>query len=336
MSVPGTVLSIGVVGAGEITRKSHLPVLVNMPDVKIDWLYDQRATSARALAGAYGLPAVHAPSPSELPACDVVLLAIPVDARLAYLDLIRARGGAAFCEKPFALSAADHTREVQRFAPHALGAGFMRRFFRPTILMRQVVVERIFGCLRKIEICEGNRSKGSGTDSSFLDDPRLGRSRGVLVDLGSHTIDLALHISGATGFRVQSSAAVMDGAVDRKLAASVQLDVGVGKPVELDYTVSWLDRQPNRVTLTFDNAVVWSGLGPAAEVFVGRHGKPRDLFCLSSPTAGATTYGQAFYLEWRAFLSGFRSQTESIVSARSADLTTQLVEALGAAGSKHA
>lgn len=323
-------LSVGIVGAGEIARKSHLPVLAGTPDVRIAWLYDRRPEPAQALARAYGLRALSGALPHELPRCDVVLLAIPVDARAAYLDDLAARGGAALCEKPFALTAAEHRRLIGLFESHALGAGFMRRYFRSTMLLRRVVAEGLFGRLLRIEIAEGNRSKGSGIDASFLDDPRLGAARGVLADLGSHGIDLALHVSGAAGFDVRTCEKVMDGAVDRKVTARVLLHTGPdGRiPVDLRYVVSWLDRQDNRIRLTFEHAEVWSGLAPHAEVFVGTPGADQEALQLSARTPGATTYNQAFYLQWQEFIAGLRAGRESRASACTALLTTSLVESL--------
>jgi predicted dehydrogenase len=340
MSSSTATLSIGIVGAGEITRKSHLPVLVNTPNVEIAWIYDRRPVSARALAQAYGLRAVHSQSPEELPACDVVLLAIPVDARGEYLGHLSSSGTAVLCEKPFALNAAEHSQQIDRFAPYALGAGFMRRFFRSTMLLRQIVAAGTFGPLLKIDISEGNRSKGSPVELSFLDDPRLGASRGVLMDLGSHSIDLALYVSAATGFQVQSCTKVLDGTVDRKLTAAVRLHTAgneSGRLVELNYGVSWLDRQDNRVQLTFEHTKVWSALVPSAEVFVGNPELPQGALRLSPQTLGATTYNQAFYLEWQDFIAGLRAERESTISARSALLTTSLLEMLlTAGGSSHA
>jgi predicted dehydrogenase len=332
-SSPGT-LTIGIVGAGEIARKSHLPVLVNTPGVEIAWIYDRRRTPAEDLARAYGLRALHSLSPDQLPICDVLLLAVPVESRGGYLDHLSSIGGAALCEKPFAVSAIEHRRLIDRFAPHALGAGFMRRFFRSTMLLRQIVADGVFGPLLRIDISEGNRSKGSGVDSSFLDDPRLGASRGVLTDLGSHSIDLALYIAGATGFKVNCCAKVMDGAVDRKVTAAVRLnsDADGSMPIDLNYAVSWLDRQENRIQLTFRYAKVWSDLAPGAEVFAGNPESPATAMRLSSHAPGATTYNQAFHLEWADFLAGLRAKKESITSARSALLTTSLVECLLATG----
>jgi predicted dehydrogenase len=326
-------LTVGIVGAGEISRKSHLPVLVNMPGVQIAWIHDVRPESARTLARSYGLRTHHPRSSDDLPACDVVLLAIPVDARGGYLDQVCSRGGAALCEKPFAMTAAEHRRLLDRFSGHALGVGFMRRFFRSTVLLRQIVADGIFGPLLRLDISEGQRTKSSGAEASFLNDGRPSASRGVLTDLGSHTIDLALYVSNATDFEVRSCAKVMDGGIDRKVTATVLLRTAAAQPpVELSYSVSWLDRQENRILLTFEHTKVWSELAPSAEVFVGTPQSPREAIRLAPSTVAATTYNQAFYLEWQDFLAGLRAGREPVTSARSALLTTSLCEALWAAG----
>ena len=85
MSRSTATLSIGIVRAAKIARKSPLPVMRSTPNVEIAWIYDRRSASALALAQAYGLRAPHLLSSEEVPACDVVLVGIPVDARGEYL-----------------------------------------------------------------------------------------------------------------------------------------------------------------------------------------------------------------------------------------------------------
>jgi predicted dehydrogenase len=324
-------LLIGIVGAGEVTRRAHLPVLLNMPGVRVAWLHDHRAERADSLARSYGVTPIHATRNDEMPPCDVALLAIPVEVRGDYLNYFRQNSTAILCEKPFALTAAEHAKAIGEIPPHRLGCGYMRRFYRSTMVLRQIVVEGFFGPLLAMSIYDGDRSKGSGVDSSFLDDTRMGASRGVLADLGSHSIDLALHISGAEAFRVKSLTRVMDGSVDRKVVATVQLDcptLSGNHSVDLHYGVSWLDRLDNCIRLRFEHATVWSGLAASSEVYVGDPTRPDDAIMLNSPVVGASTFNQAFYLEWRDFLDGVRLTRESLVSARSALLTTALVEQL--------
>lgn len=323
-------VSIGIVGAGEITRKAHLPVLLNIPRVRVAWLFDQRPERAVSLANAYGVPAVHSPAADQLPPCDVALLATPVEARADYLRHFAANGTAVFCEKPFALTAADHRRILADFAAHKLACGFMRRFYRSTMLLRRVVASQAFGPLLKIDVHEGNRSKGSGVDSSFLDDPTLGAARGVLMDLGSHSIDLALYISNAENFRVRACASVLDGSVDRQVTATVELNGAAPNrtPIAFNYGVSWLQRQTNRIHLQFERTAVWSELSAASVVYMGDPGQPADCLSLGSEVIGATTFNQAFYLEWCDFLDGLQAGRESEVAARRALLTTAVVDEL--------
>jgi predicted dehydrogenase len=322
---------VGIVGAGEIARRAHLPVLANIADISIDWVFDHNVEKAIALGNAYGIRALHSLSPDQLPPCDVALLAIPVDVRGAYLQHFSRAGSAVLCEKPFALHEAEHTDFLKWFAPHSLGCGFMRRFYRSSNLMRRLVKSGEFGRLLKIDVSEGNRSKGSGVNSSFLDDPQLGVSRGVLMDLGSHSLDLALFISDAAAFNVLSCEIQRDGAVDRHVAANVVLTNAASpddSPINLSYSVSWLERQTNRICLVFERSFVWSDLSPSGGVHLGDPRRPADCISLMQPSGGATTFNQAFYLQWCSFLEGLRSQRESLVSARSALLTTSLAEHL--------
>jgi predicted dehydrogenase len=320
-------LKVGIIGAGEITRQMHLPVLLNMPDIEVAWLFDRRDHQAAALSAAYGVQAVAAVTADALPACEVALLAVPVNAREEYLRVFAHRQAAVLCEKPFATSSRVHLDALALFPHHKLGVGFMRRFYSSTILLRDIVAEGCLGPLRSIRINEGDRSKGSGVEQSFLNDQHLGAARGVLTDLGTHTVDLALQICAAESYAIQSCAIVLDGAVDRKLSARIILQPAVGSDIEFDYCVSWLDRQPNIMQLSFDHATLWSRLSPSATVFLGNPTHPERCISLSR-AGGASTYNQAFYLEWRSFLDGVLEAKESQVSARSAALTTSLVEDL--------
>src|SRR5579862_6214536 len=118
---------VGVIGAGDIVRQMHLPVLLNVPSVQVTWIYDHDEGRCVNLARAYGVRAVAAATPSDLPECDVALLAIPMAARSSYLDEFAGRGSAVLCEKPFALAVADHEHFVSQYPAHRLGCGYMRR-----------------------------------------------------------------------------------------------------------------------------------------------------------------------------------------------------------------
>jgi predicted dehydrogenase len=321
-------MQIGIIGAGEIVRQVHLPVLLGMPGVRVAWLFDAAEERAAAVGAAYGIRVVRAASPEDLPACDVALIAIPLPVREPYLREMSERGTAVFCEKPFALGTVEHARYIEWFAPHALGVGYMRRFYRSTRVLQHLLGSQWFGPLQALHIGEGGRSRGSGSARSFLEDRRLAGARGVLMDLGTHTLDLALQLVAPTGFVVRHSDLILDGDVDRHAAASIALSRGAEPAVALDWSVSWLAAQANTIELRFRDLSAWCGIAPGSEVFIGDPARPAQAARLELTVTGAVTANQAFFLEWQEFLRGVERRETSAVAAVSALQTTALAEAI--------
>jgi predicted dehydrogenase len=310
-------LSVGIVGAGEIARNIHLPVLANLAGARVAWLYDIDPLRADSMAYSYGVPSAAGRTPEQLCDCDVVMLAIPATARMSYLQTFSRSGVAVLCEKPFAASAAEHQQFVDLFPDHALGVSFQRRYMHYTLTMRKLLAANLFGPLRAIHVHQGARTRRSGSEQSFLNDPRYGAISGVLYDLGSHAVDLAFHLTGAPGFELYRAEAVLDGAVDRKFSVQATLkDSKVGGSIDLALTGSWLDSQSNALRLEFEHAVLWSPLGPGDAVYLGRSGEDVPTARLES-RLGAHTQNQASYLLWQAFLDGVRHGNASEVAAHS-------------------
>src|SRR5262245_16471005 len=101
-------IQVGIVGAGEITRLVHLPVLKNYVGVDIAWIADLDPQRVRSLGRTFDVDRqIVLESEIQLPSCDIVLLATPVFARRPYLEYFSARGNAILTEKPFAVSLED-------------------------------------------------------------------------------------------------------------------------------------------------------------------------------------------------------------------------------------
>lgn len=326
-----SVFSVGVVGAGSIVGSMHLPVLMSMPQVRVAWIADASAERAAGLARAYQVPrGLGARGPSELPEADVVLLAIPVAPRTPYYEALGPRGTAVFAEKPFALTAADHERFASFYPPERIGCGYMRRMYASTMLLRRLIAEEWFGPLRRMRIAEGGRTTKTGVDSSYQD-LTTDEGGGILINLACHSLDLAFWMTEATGYVVESKRVVFDGATDRKAEATICLTGRPGGPeadVPLEFVCSWLDRQDNTITLTFDRAAVVAGTGAGAAVHVRSAGHRENGAQLMAVERGATTSNQAFYLEWREFLRGIEAREPGAMAATTCLATTRLVDEL--------
>ncbi len=322
---------VGIVGAGVISRTIHLPVLLSMNNVQIAWITDANENSARSLSRAFRLPQVPLPpSLEDLPDCDVALLAIPVGFRMAYYEAFARRGIAVFAEKPFTVTSKEHQRILALYPPERIGCGYMRRNYATAQLLRRAVAEAWFGRLERIGIREGARSTKSGADVSHYDDVKASGG-GVLIALGCHALDQAFHITGAGAFQLNKKNLELDGAIDRKVEASVRLLQVRGKAEEqcdFDFCISWLDRQDNRIELTFPEVILSTGIGPNSPVLLhprSNGGGRGQEFVLAE---GAKTSNQAFFLEWDLFLRGLEEGKPSAMAASTAFLTSALIDTL--------
>jgi len=329
---PMNVLSVGVVGAGEIVSRIHLPVLSACEGIRLAYVADRNPETAKLVAKNFGTLAVTvADKTDELPETDVVLLAVPVNARMPYYELFAKRGASVLSEKPLATCVSDAERICGLYPEYSLACGFQRRSYATANLARLLVSENWFGPLRSISVSEGALTTKTGADSRFYDE--AGSSGGVLMDLGCHSLDLAIYISSATEVSIASQRFLFDAGVDREVEASIVLRTPSGS-CDLEYFVTWLRPTENVIRLRFDNCVASLPCRPAEHIDVHGALNGAQVALLSAQHAGASTVYQAFYLEWTAFLAGLRNRQPSKFSARSALATVRAVEALYEAGKR--
>lgn len=323
--------SIGVIGAGVISRTMHLPVLKCLPDVRIAWVIDSNEDQARAVAKSFRIPFARLPrSLSDLPPCDVALLAIPVGVRGPYYEEFASRGSAVFAEKPFATDLESHIKYSKIFDSNKVACGYMRRLFSSTMLLGRLIEEEWFGPLRGLRISEGGQATKTGVDHSHYEDVRMAGG-GLLMSVGCHGLDLALHVTRATSFDVLDAELEMDGGIDRKATAKVKLSsarLESRRECLLDFCVSNLDVQDNVVEFDFPNVVVSASNGPQGGVSVRSKETKSSAMIEDKNIRGARTLNQAFYLEWESFLRGLAGGYPSLISAASSSLTAALIDDL--------
>jgi predicted dehydrogenase len=324
------VLSVGIVGAGEIVSRIHLPVLSACEGIRMAYVADKNPKAAQSVAGSYRIAAVATTDDLEkLPQTDVVLLAVPVSARLPYYALFARRGTCVLAEKPLAVCETDAQRICGMYPDYALACGFQRRSYASVAMAKSVVAQNWFGPLRSISVSEGAITTKTGADSRFYDDAASGGG-GVLMDLGCHSLDTAIYISDATEALPVRQSFLFDGGVDREVDAHLSLR-RTHDSCELDFFVTWLRQAKNAIELRFDNCVVELPCGPSEGLTIHGAGGGSVASLAMKHIGGATTY-QAFYLEWMAFLDGVRNRHPSRFNARSCLPTIRAVEALYKAG----
>jgi len=324
-----TPTTIGIVGTGSIATTMHIPLLRAMDSARITWIADVDENRAREVGRINRLSFVRLDSdPSRLPPCDIVLLSIPLLARRAYLDHYMTTETAVFVEKPLAIDATEHARLLTSFESWRLMVGYQRRFYTTSQLMRSLILSGTFGALLKIFVAEGGRVTRTGGSGAYQDESVV-RGGGIIKNLGCHSLDLILWLTGATEFRIKDRHVVWDGDTDRSGNATITLSNVGGMPgadCDLFWTVSSLEAQTNSIQLQFERATLNSSIAPTA--CLDLLDRDRKLLARLSSSAGATTSLQAFYLEWNDTINSFKQRHEPLLSGRSCLAAAQLMDQL--------
>ncbi len=325
---------MGIVGAGKIASEVHIPVLRSMPSVSIAWIADRNAERAAIVANANRLRLANlAGGPTSLPAADIVLLAIPLPPRREYFDAFAASGTVVLAEKPLAASARVHRDLADRFEPWRLAVGYQRRTYATSRFLRRAVAEGVFGVPRRIRIGEGARTTRAGDYGGFQDEG-VTAGGGITLNLGCHSLDLALWMTSAEAYSIVDRNVTWDGETDRRAAAHIRLlrrEADREFECPLTWTVSWLDHQPNTVEIDFDGCTLRAPVAPSSTLALAATSLQADSrMGFIHPTAGtgATSFDQAFYLEWEDVIQSAREKQPSSFAAKTSLLTAQLMDEL--------
>ncbi len=191
----GGPLRVAVVGCGAISRRFHLPVLAGHEGIRLVALVDHDRSRAEALAKAYGVPSV-LDDASELSSTtvDAALIATPPAHHAPCGIALAGRGLHLLVEKPMTLDEdeAQALNEAAREAGVTLSAGYFRRLFPAVSLLRAALERMALGGLIGFDAEEGDEY---GWDLSTLSNLRKDQGGGgVLIDIGSHVLDLLLEV----------------------------------------------------------------------------------------------------------------------------------------------
>ncbi len=229
---------------------------------------------------------------------DLALIATPP---ASHAELVQRAGEAGldvFCEKPFVRTVADARALIQaaRAAGRLIYVGHFRRTFPALQQARRLVMSGVLGTVTALDVREGGRFTWAAATDYFLTDP----AGGVLLDTGSHAVDMALYAAGLD--EVELAAKVRSVAGDRTApehefsgSAVLQAD---GKAVALGVGLSRRVALANRVRVVCEHGSVDVPVGLLGRLRVNGPGRSDVL-----ATPGFRDYGEAFALQWQWLLA---------------------------------
>jgi predicted dehydrogenase len=332
---PKPPLTVACIGAGDIVRATHLPVLKAMPQVEVSWVADVNEARAREMAKVYKVPFRALPENlAELPPADVYLLACPFGVRDPYYRVLRDRTVSLYVEKPFARTSERHAELCSWFPDYGLASGLMMRCYGPNLIVRQVLQQQLFGRLRAVRF--GFGKPGLVTQGNYYYEPGRGGA-GMISEVGIHGIDAALFVGRATRAEMESVNTVLQDDVDLHTEARLIATNAEGQKFVVEFTISSLQPTIEGVEVECEHATLSYPLPGQGYALIAEKVntdvvvRPKDggATYTIQPRYGplhATSKFQMFHEYWKMFLEGVATKTANWTSARQAQLTTEVIE----------
>jgi predicted dehydrogenase len=315
---------IGLIGAGNVTETYHLGPLKTLPNVKIEWVVDTSKVRAEYIAGL-----ANATAYTMLAECsdvDIALVAIPVGARRSVVEQVISRSWHAFCEKPFALSLADHRAMVDaaRNRGVRLGVGLVRRQYSSTRAAQSILTSGVLGKIEMILGGEGMVMHRTGRGGEWYQGSAEA-SGGTLMETGSHLVDQAFTICGVSGFEIERCTQQHCEGLEFETSARGRVEVQGGAVVPFAFVISRLRDVYNGIVVRCTNGELRVGLSPdqKPEIFV-REGQRAASVELQQPLV--TNISSAVRAEWTEFMNEC-AQSSEFSDFDTGLLTTAFLEA---------
>jgi predicted dehydrogenase len=188
---------LALVGAGMITRQSHLPAALASTQVEVTALVDPVAQRAGELARDYGItPRIATRVGDVLGDIDGAVIATPNHTHAGIAVECLRSGVPVLIEKPLASSYQDGLAIVRAAEEggKAVAVGYSTRFRDSIVLLKSLLDDGYFGAVRRYVHQFGTPGGWAPLSAYNLD--RRTAGGGVLVVTGTHFLDRMLHFWG--------------------------------------------------------------------------------------------------------------------------------------------
>jgi predicted dehydrogenase/nucleoside-diphosphate-sugar epimerase len=323
---------VALVGCGAVSRENLMPVLAGYGDVSVVALVDRDESRARSLAEAYGVRSVLTDTAAlDRGAIDGVILATPPAHHAPATRDLAARGFHLLVEKPMAITAADARGMVDAAdrAGVVLSVGLYRRFLPSVRLLRELIGRQDFGRVLSVDAEEGGPY---GWQLATLDVlTRAAGGGGVLIDIGSHVIDVIMHVLGASG-RLERYEDNSEGGIETDCVLRAHLDLPDGSAAPLRLELSRTRELRGSIRIYCEHAMLELPRASFTEVVIHRDtptraGSGAIQFSASWSGQPKEFAGyEAFRLEIEDWITAMAGGTQPMLSGRSVLPVVNLIE----------
>ena len=298
-------LRLAVLGAGAVAELCHLPAAADCPQVDIVALVDTNLERARRLADQFSIGTTTADYRDLFGSVDAVINALPHHLHAGVSIEFLERRLPVLVEKPMALNAeqARGMTDAARANGTVLQVGLMYRFCQGVATLRRFIEDGLLGQLQRFEL-ESGFIYDWPVASGFFFDPRQAGG-GVLIDTGSHMLDLLIGMIGPVvdcEYRDDSA-----GGVEADCQLSLTLRAASG-PVAGEVTLSRLRKLSDCLRITGERLTIEYDLGTPDNVRIRptRPFETGESFVSDAAKSNRQTWGQVYVEQLAAFAGAVR------------------------------
>ena len=293
------------IGAGAVTEVFHLPSSRLSDRVEVTMLVDRARDRAQQMAARYRDLAVEEDYLKVVGQVDAALIALPnyLHARAA-VELLQ-RGIHVLVEKPMAVTARECADMIGAAGESGatLAVGLVRRFYDSSRYVKQLIEDGILGPITSFDVREGGVYRWAAASAAPFRKEHSGG--GVLIDTGSHVLDLLLWWLG--DYEEVEYRDDAQGGVEADCELRLRMRCGATGVVELSRTRNLRNTfiiQGQRATLEFD-----CEYDPVLRLTVGGRG-----YVLAGRVVAGKAGGGPGHNGWPIF-SAFRDQLDDFALA---------------------
>lgn len=317
-----TRLNLAIIGCGAVTKTHYLPAIKLADKFMVTVLVDKALANARHLADKYNVPEVRDDYRDIVGQVDAVIVALPnyLHAPIA-LDLLQ-HGIHVFVEKPMALktSECDAMIEAANYSKTVLAVGLEFRFFYSSQFVKQIIKNGLLGDILSFDIRQGVILNWAMASDYLLRKEAAGG--GVLVDFGSHVLDLLLWWLGDYQ-RIEYYDDAMGG-VEANCELHMQMKCGACGNVEL----SRIRKLSNQCIIQGERGVLEVGIwnfNPLVNLKI----KNQNVVLTGQVMHGKTTdksFREVFCRQLNDFADSITSQREPFIPGSEGRRVVKLIE----------
>jgi predicted dehydrogenase len=310
------IVHFGLIGAGAIAQ-SYVAAFATLPFARIVAVADSQVQRARALADPLGCPAFgsYADLVEQVP-CDAALICTPPSTHVQIaLDLVE-QGVPVLCEKPLAIDAASarklYTTAANDGVPLTMAAKF--RYVDDAMQAKSIVDSGVLGETVLFDNIFASHVPMAGRWNA----DRAVSGGGVLIDNGTHSVDIARYFLGSIDEVMAVEARrVQDLPVEDTAQMFIRSGDGVCGTIDLSWSVD----------MQFDRYI--SIYGSEGTIHVGWHESTYRIGSGGDWTRFGRGYDklQAMRAQLENFCQAVQGREELLITAEDALASVAVIEA---------